>query len=254
MCLLECNTPGFPSASWAVSFVSTPHSPQLFLECQVSSGCPQRSHLHSLLGDLTLILDLNPIYVWMATKSTDLAQISSKFQDCSPPPHLGPIRVPFGIYLMGISYPPLACPNQIMSAPDLPIRPLVLYLAGENSVLHTGLAYNHGAIFDSFLPSTHPMSISSANRVSFSFKIYPNPSTSEHFHHNQPGLDTLRNLWPEFSCISAVPPASLLVLAVPAQHQRGPLKKESGHGTFCSKLLRGSCFHQNKGWSLRWPA
>lgn len=28
-----------------------------------------------------------------------------------------------------------------MSAPDLPIRPLVLYLAGENTVLHTGLAY-----------------------------------------------------------------------------------------------------------------
>lgn len=181
MCLLECHTPGFPSASWAVSFVSTPYSPQLFLECQVSSGCPQRSHLHSLLGDLTLILDLNPICVWMATKSTDLAQISSKFQDCSPPPHLGPIRVPFGIYLMGISCPPLPCPNQIMSAPDLPIRPLVLYLAGENSVLHTGLAYiiMVPSLTPSFLPHTlcpnHQQTVSAL--LSKSIQIHPHLST-----------------------------------------------------------------------------
>lgn len=146
---------------------------------------PQTSHLHSLLGELILKSRLRPDDYQTDTSNWNLFQILSW-------------HTPLLVHTSsGISPRPLT--THMSENKRLPAPPQTcsfhgsLRLVSGNLVPPVALA-NYQA--PSLTPSSHPASITSANPMSSTFKIYPNPTTSRHLHCHQSSLSH-RHLRPE---------------------------------------------------------
>lgn len=122
---------------WAVSLLfPLLTAPQLFLDRLVSSGCPQRSPPHSLLGGLPhpYTPSLRVDGYRTARPSSHLQRIPGSHSATPPPISLISIWCLMGISLSHAPRPAPVCPR--------PSPPLVLCLVDDRSVPHIALVNN----------------------------------------------------------------------------------------------------------------
>lgn len=175
----------FLPTSWTL--VSAAHALlSLFLECWMSSGCPRRLICtHSLVNLLIL-----KSHLCLNDYQTDTSNLNL---DRIPSWH---IRL---LVHSSIGISPRTLTINMSENKHLPAPPQTcsfrgsLHLVSGNLVPPVALA-NYQA--PSLTPSSHPASITSANPMSSTFQIYPNPTTSQHLHCHQSRLSH-RHLRPE---------------------------------------------------------